>query len=82
MIDIVERLREGLYGVCNEVEIDKQMDIVADEIERLRAENERLREALKCLVDEQNGPPLLQREHYWREAMDMAGAALNLSRHK
>jgi hypothetical protein len=52
------------------------------EIERLRAENERLREALKCLVDEQNGPPLLQREHYWREAMDMAGAALNLSRHK
>jgi regulator of replication initiation timing len=72
----VERLTRSLKDTM------RQRDEAVDEIERLRAENERLREALKCLVDEQNGPPLLQREHYWREAMDMAGAALNLSRHK
>jgi hypothetical protein len=51
-------------------------DEAADEIERLRAENERLREALECLNDEQNGPPLLGHERSWCAAMEKARAAL------
>lgn len=48
----------------------------ADEIERLRAENARLREALECLIDEQNGPPLEVHAKSWCAAMDRARAAL------
>lgn len=48
----------------------------ADEIERLRESEAKLREALEYLVDEQNGPPLLGHEHSWRIAMEKARAAL------
>ena len=42
----------------------------------LEAENEKLREALQKLVDEQNGPPLLSREQQWNEAMNLAAKLL------
>ena len=62
MIDIVERLREKIIvdafargsisdgALCDRL-IRERLD-AADEISRLRAENERLREALKPFADE------------------------------
>ncbi len=49
----------------------QQLDIVT-----LGQEVGRLREALECLVDEQNGPPLLGHERSWCAAMEKARAAL------
>lgn len=48
----------------------------ADRIEALEAENKALREALECLVDEQNGPPLDVHAKSWCAAMDRARALL------
>jgi hypothetical protein len=45
-------------------------------IVNLKAENNRLREALQALYDEQNGPPLETDKEYWQEAMRMAEEAL------
>ena len=42
-------------------------------------EHEAVVEALRMLHDEQNGPPLVQREAEWEEAMKMTRAALALS---
>jgi hypothetical protein len=50
---------------------EQQLDIVT-----LGHEVGRLREALECLVDEQNGPPLLGHERSWCAAMEKACAAL------
>ncbi len=49
----------------------QQLDIIT-----LGQQVGRLREALECLIDEQNGPPLLGHERSWCIAMDMARAAL------
>jgi hypothetical protein len=49
-----------MYDWCNEA---------ADEIERLR-------EALRDLLDEQNGPPLVRRADEWQAAVDQARAVL------
>lgn len=46
------------------------------ELEQLRAERDRLREALQALHDAQNGPPLINRAAEWERAMSMAAAAL------
>jgi hypothetical protein len=51
MSDIVDRLRE-LYPTPRWTDI---MDDAADEIERLRAERDRLREALRKVRDELGG---------------------------
>lgn len=68
MSDLVERLR-------GEVPNDRDACCLeaADEIERLRAENERLREALERLVNDCEGYPAYERPCY---AVDMARAAL------
>ena len=51
--------------------------IVKDaEIEKLREERSRLREALQELVDWQNGPPLVTYTDGWNKAMEKARAAL------
>ena len=42
----------------------------------LLAENERLKEALQSLYDEQNGPPLIRYQKSWEAAMDKAEQAL------
>ena len=49
MGDIVERLREGVWGRARRADavIQANMQEGADEIERLRAEQDRLREALR-----------------------------------
>lgn len=47
-----------------------------DVIHNLRAENERLREALQALVDEQNDAPLERRRAEWEKAIEKAKNAL------
>ena len=37
----------------------------------------RLRVALRALYDEQNGPPLYNREMQWKKAMQLSKRALN-----
>jgi hypothetical protein len=55
MSDIVERLRNSvLRDVDDNDSISGLPDIAADEIERLRADNERLREALEKIADDGN----------------------------
>lgn len=79
MIDIATRLRKvepDAPGERTRWYRNPDGPEAADEIERLRADNDRLREALEYLVDEQNGPPLLGHEHSWRIAMEKARAAL------
>lgn len=49
-------------------------------LERLTAERDRLREALKALYDAQSGPPLINRAAEWGNAMDLAAAALAAQR--
>lgn len=53
MTDIVERLREGVWGRSRRADaaIQAVMQEGADEIERLRKEAARLREALQWFVD-------------------------------
>ena len=46
------------------------------EVERLRARNGRLVEALEALVDVQNGPPLLAWGKAWNDAMRAAEDAV------
>lgn len=45
-------------------------------IEKLQAENERLRDALQDLYDEQNDAPLERRRAEWENAMEKAKNAL------
>lgn len=45
-------------------------------LDAAQAEIARLREALECLIDEQNGPPIERHAHSWQMAMDRARAAL------
>lgn len=74
--DLLEQLRTRHIKLgFNEV-TESLFSAAADEIERLNAENARLREALECLIDEQNGPPLLGHERSWCAAMEKARAAL------
>ena len=54
-------------------EDDQAMDA---HLQQLRDENKRLREALRDLLDEQNGPPLYTREKQWNDAVAKAQAAL------
>lgn len=44
--------------------------------QKLRAKNTKLKEALRCLYDEQNGPPLIRYQKHWRAAMKLAGEVL------
>ena len=74
-MDILKDLRGGKpcrwTGVCGEMSAVGGCTCgeAADEIERLR-------EALSDLVAVQNGPPLIQYEREWNEAMSKALAAL------
>jgi len=63
MTDIVERLRLDAEPT------EGDMEEAATEIERLR-------EALRDLLDEQNGPPLVRRADEWQAAVDQARAVL------
>ena len=54
----------------------KVKSIAGARITELEAENARLREALSALYDHQVGPPLPSYEQGWRDAMDLARAAL------
>ena len=54
MTDIVERLREGVFGsdeTKTDTVIHAHMQVAAAEIERLRTENAALRAALQWMVD-------------------------------
>lgn len=67
MTNIVGRLRETAMSVRT---TERQIcDEAADEIERLR-------DALRDLLDVQNGPPLVRRADEWQAAVDKARAAL------
>lgn len=46
------------------------------EVERLRADNARLCDALRGIYDEQNGPPLIRRQAQWEAAMTKTRACL------
>jgi CMP-N-acetylneuraminic acid synthetase len=48
----------------------------AKRYDSFKAKNNRLREALQALYDEQNGPPLENDKEDWQEAMRMAEEAL------
>lgn len=78
MIDVRDRLRAYAGGkpVCMDT-VSSACQAGIDEIDRLRAKNARLREALECLIDEQNGPPLEARAHSWQMAIDRACAELD-----
>ena len=49
---------------------------MAAELMEANHENERLKEALQSLYDEQNGPPLIRYQKSWEAAMDKAEQAL------
>jgi uncharacterized protein YoxC len=66
MDNLVKRVR-ALLGDTKEEQ--KTINEAADEIERLR-------EALRDLLDEQNGPPLVRRADEWQAAVDQARATL------
>jgi len=53
-----------------------------DPIEMLRAQVVTLREALRDLLDEQNGPPLYQREAQWTRAHDNAETLFDVTEPK
>ena len=71
--DIVKRL----CALSNSLHDDFQIWVeAADEIERLHAENERLREALVGLLDVQNGAPLIRYQSEYDAAVALARAAI------
>jgi regulator of replication initiation timing len=55
---------------------NSQIEQLEEENGHLKAENNRLREALQALYDEQNGPPLENDKEDWQEAMRMAEEVL------
>ena len=72
---------EGFVACCNcglpLKELTEKIKTKDKELAEAKAEIERLREALQNLFDEQNGPPLIRDEKYWRKAMDTAEKLLH-----
>jgi len=68
----------SLAGRLTAAELER--DRLGSELATLHARVAELAEALEALQDEQNGPPLVQREKHWNAAMEQADAAL--ARHR
>ena len=57
-------------------QVEAELTEKSDEVHRLHAVNEELLEALKLLLDEQEGPPSIRRHRQWQAAVDACRAAI------
>lgn len=74
--DVIHNLRAENERLKWQLDVRKENVSAAELLEAYNAENERLREALQALVDEQNDAPLERRRAEWEKAIEKAKNAL------